>query len=191
MKTPSIHRSLPFVMIASLMTPSFGEVTDEQPTPEAIADHRPLKVDPENILSVRQYRIGYGDTCVFITIPEQQAVVKLVIDHAKPEFPVAGQVFLFAEETDEESLAHWINNQHSCALYPGVPRPVFTGRLPEGGIVVVESEKIGDATGPVDRAPYHDYRVKLTVADHAEPGQYALQAFEMETKVYLKLTPDP
>ncbi len=187
MKIPFIHSSLPFVILASLMTPSFGEVANEPPTPEVAADVRPLKIDTKNILSVRQFRIGFGDTLVFIPIPEQHAVIQLRIDHTRPEFPVVGRISLFAEGTDGEALAKWINNQHSCALHMDVPKPVFTGSLPDGGIVVVESEKIGEAAGHLDGAPYHDYRVKLAVAAHAEPGQYALEAFEMETNVYLKL----
>jgi len=190
MKTPSIQGSLPIAILVSLMTPSFAQAANDPPVPEVKAETRSLKVDPKKVRTARNNQLGFTDTLVFIPIPEQHAVIQLRIDHTRPEFPVFGRVSLFAEGTDEESLAKWINNQHSCALHMDVPKPVFTGSLPDGGIVVVESEKVGEAAGHLDGAPYHDYRVKLTVAAHAEPGQYALEAFEMVTNVYLKLTPE-
>ena len=104
------------------------------------------------------------------------------------DFATTGKVVLFAANADDESIDKWINNQHSCGLFPDVAEPVFTGKLPDGSCTVTERKKIGEAAGPTDNAPFHDYLVKLAVKAHTEPGQYTLEAFETEAEVYLKIT---
>jgi len=188
MKTRILLRSIPFAILAALMSPAFADEPDAQPVPVAPAPAlRQINVEGAKFDHVRHFLGGFRNTIVFITIPEQQAVVKLVVDPTSREFPTMGQVILFTQDTNAEMIAKWINNQHSCGLFPDVAEPVFTGNLPEGCCVVIDREKVGEAIGPMDQAPYHDYKLKISVKAHTEPGRYSLQAFEIETAAYLKI----
>jgi len=188
MKTQPSLRIIPFAILASLMSPAFAEAPEVQPAPSAPAGApRALEVEGAKIDHVRQYLHGFGHSLVFITIPEQKAVVKLHVSNTTRDFSTSGQVILFAPDADADKIAGWINNQHSCGLFPEVAEPVFTDNLPEDGFTLIDSAKVGEATGPTDHAPYHDYKVKIGVKAHAAPGQYSLKAFEIETGVFLKV----
>jgi hypothetical protein len=183
MKTPLIRRFIPFVVLTALMCPVMAD-DPAAAAPNAQAAARPLNTEGARMFEVRNYRTGPGRTQVFMVVAEQQAVVKLVIDDTN----TAGSVTLFAPETTEEAIGKWINNQHSCALYGDAPRPVFTGKLPDDACTILNTQKIGELAATIDDTPHHDYLVKLAVKAHEEPFQYTLEAFEVETKVYLKVS---
>ncbi len=188
MKKQQLRQLIPFAILTALLCPVMA---DETPLPSPnlpTTAARPLNTEGARMVQVRNYLTGLGDTRVFLILAEQNAVVKLVIDHTTRDFATTGSVILFAPETTEESIDKWVNNQHSGALYRNVPKPVFTGKLPDDGCTITESKKVGELTGPVDNAPYHDYRVKLAVKGHQEAGKYTLEAFEIEAKVYLEIS---
>lgn len=187
MKTKALFRSIPIAILAATMSPISADESHGEAAPPAAAASRPLKIDGAEIKQVRHYLHGLGDTQIFIQIPEQHAVVKIFLPQSNREFPATGQVILFAPGTHAEGIAGWINNQHSCGLFPDVPKPIFTGQLPDGSVTVVEKEKTGEAVGPMDQATYEDYKVKVAVKAHAVPGKYTLEAFELESNVYLKV----
>ena len=87
--------------------------------------------------------IGPRNTLIFYTFVDQQAILSLTIDNKDESFPVSGRVLLFDEETTEEGLKKWINNQHSDGLYPDIPDPIFTKVLPEGSCVVTAHKQLG------------------------------------------------
>jgi hypothetical protein len=187
MKTRLFSPIIPLALLFALLSPAIAEETSDKPAAVAAAV-RPLKVEGAKIEKLRHYLGGFGNTQMFIRIPGQKAIVHLNIDHTNRDFATTGKVVLFAADADDESIDKWINNQHSCGLFPDVAEPVFTGKLPDGSCTVTERKKIGEAAGPTDNAPFHDYQVKLAVKAHTEPGQYTLEAFETEAEVYLKIT---
>jgi hypothetical protein len=187
MKKQPLRQLIPFAIISALICPLMaGEASTPLPNLAAAAP-RSLSTRDARMVEVRNYQLGPGDTQVFLILAEQNAVVRLRIDHTTRDFATTGSVMLFPLDTTEEEIDKWINNQHSDALHRDVPRPVFTGKLPDDGFAITESEKVGERTGPLDQSLYHDYKVKLAVKAHKEAGQYTLEAFEIEAKVYLKI----
>lgn len=187
MKNHPFPRIIPLAILTALMCPAIAEPSATPPPAAPAAAGRPIKIEGAKIQKVRHYLNGFGNTQLFITIPGQSAVLHLFIDHTSREFASSGKVVLFAPGTADEAIGLWINNQHSCGLFPDVPEPVFTGQLPDGTCVVTESKKVGEVANPTDNSPFHDYQVKLSVKAHAAPGQYTLEAFETEAEVYLKI----
>lgn len=190
MKKQPLRQLIPFAILTALMCPVMADETPPPPpSPNipAIAA-RTLNTEGARMVEVRNNLTGFGDTQVFLVLADQDAVVRLRIDHTTPDFATTGSVILFAPETTEEAINKWVNNQHSDALHRGVPKPVFTGKLPDDSFTITKARKVGKRTGPVNNATYHDYRMNLAVKAHEEAGKYTLEAFEIEAKVYLQIS---
>ncbi|MFU8847088.1 MAG: hypothetical protein ACNA77_00020 [Opitutales bacterium] len=188
MKKQPLRQLIPFVILSALICPVMADESPA-PAPNIPANAaRPLDTEAARMVQIRNHLMGFGDTLVFLVLAEQDAVVRLRIDHTTPDFTTTGSVILFAPETTKEAIDKWVNNQYSDALYRNVPKPVLTSKLPDDGYTMIESKKVGERTGPADNAPYHDYLVKLAVKAHEEAGKYTLKAFEIEAKVYLKIS---
>lgn len=188
MKKQPLRQLIPFAILSALMCPVMADAPPA-PAPNIPANAaRSLDTEGARMVQVRNHLTGFGDTQVFLVLAEQDAVVRLRIDHTTCDFATTGSVILFAPGTAEEAIDKWVNNPYSDALYRNVPKPVFTGKLPDGGCTITEAKKVGERTGPVDNAPYHDYRVKLAVKAHEKAGKYTLKAFEIKAKAYLKIS---
>ncbi len=186
MKKQPFRKLIPFAMLTALMCPVMA---DEAPAADANAQAAParaLDTEGARMFEVQNYRMGPGRTQMFLVMAEQDAVVRLVIDNTTTDFATAGTVVLFAPGTGAEAINKWINNQYSCALHRDVPEPVFTSGLPDDGFTITKARKVGERTGPLDNATFHDYRMNLAVKAHEEAGKYTLKAFDVEAKVFLK-----
>ncbi len=149
---------------------------------------RTLKIDNAKKLEVRHSMIGYRDTLLFYTFGSQKAVLRLHIENKTEPFKVTGIVYLFAPETSEEDLEKWLNNQHSDGLFPDIPEPVQTVKLPEKTCSVIASEDLGEKKQEHSGERFRDYKVKLSVKAHEAKGIFKLQKFEDVTGVYVKQT---
>ena len=131
---------------------------------------------------------GYRDTLIFYSFADQQTVLKLQIDNQAGNFPIAGTLYFFAPETTADGLAKWINNQHSDALYPDVPKPVSSHQLPADFGRVTERQAVGeqkgDPTGQGRKFQRHDVTFTLD-AVKSDDGDFHLSAYEDSTRVYL------
>lgn len=136
---------------------------------------------------VRHSMLGIRDTLLFYTFAEKCAVLVLRIDNKSAPLPVAATVHLFAPSTPAEDLGKWVNNQHSDGLFPDVPAPVTTIKLPDGTATVTAREKVGQEKQTLNEDVFADYKVKLTVKEHREAGKFHLPAFEDQVNVFVKI----
>ena len=139
-------------------------------------------------LEVRHSMIGYRNTLLFYTFKDQQAILTLSIGNTDETFPVTGKIHLFDDATTDEGLTKWINNQHSDALFPDVPTPIFTGELPEGSCKVTSHKQTGTSENPspISPATFKNYEVKLSVKEHAIDKKVKLSAFTDTALVHVK-----
>jgi len=154
-------------------------------TPPVAAD-RILDGKKAHKQEVRHSMIGFRNTLLFYTFKDQQAILTLSIGNTDETFPVKGKLHLFDPATTEEDLKKWINNQHSDALFPDVPTPVFTGKLPEGSCRVTSHKQTGMSKSPTGPATFTNYEVKLSVKEHAIDKKVKLSTFTDTAKVHVK-----
>jgi hypothetical protein len=133
---------------------------------------------------VRESQIGYRDTLLFYTFPDQKSVLKLQIGNKDKSFPMAGEIYVFADSVKADDLKKWINNQHSDGIYPDVPEPVSTHKIPETACKVT-SHKLIDRTKQ-DFGEFDNYSVAFDVKDYADKKGVALKGFSDTAKVYVK-----
>lgn len=138
---------------------------------------------------VRHSMIGQRDTLLFYTFPKQAAVLVLNIANSNAALLVGGTVHLFAPGTPAEALAKWVNNQHSDGLFPDIPKPILSFKLPEGTCTITERELVGQEKSPIREDVFADYKVKLTVKEHRVEGKYRLPGFADEANVFMKSEP--
>lgn len=135
-------------------------------------------------LEVTASQIGFRDTLIFYTFKDLKAVLKLQIDNKDKTFPMTGTVYLFAENVDGEGLSKWLNNQHSDGLYPEVPVPITTQKIPAGVCKVTSNKFIEPVKQPFGE--YDSYAVTFAVADATDKKTYAVKGFTGMTRVYVK-----
>lgn len=134
---------------------------------------------------VRHSMIGPRDTLLFYSLAEQAAVLVVNISSKAP-LSATATIHLFAPGTKAEALGKWVNNQHSCGLFPDVPEPILSSKLPEDTCAVTARELVGRENSPQGEDVFADYKVKFTVKEHRVEGKYSLAAFGDEAGVFVK-----
>jgi len=150
------------------------------------AAERKLAVADAKKIQIRHSMMGVRDTLLFYDFADQRAVLVLRIDNRNDTFPVSGTVYLFDPETTAENLERWINNQHSDGLFPDVPTPAVTSKLPAGICSVTSRKVLGDTKEGPDDTVFRDYQVTVSVKEHRVAGRFRLEAFTDDANVYLK-----
>lgn len=146
---------------------------------------KPLKVTKSTEkLEVRESQIGYRDTLLFYTFADQNAVLKLQIGNKDKSFPMAGTIYIFADSVKEDDLKKWLNNQHSDGLFPDVPEPISTHKIPKTSCNVT-SHKMIDRSKQ-EFGEYDNYSVTFDVKDYADKKNVALKGFSDTAKVHVK-----
>jgi hypothetical protein len=135
-------------------------------------------------VEVRDSQIGYRDTLLFYSFADRMAVLMLQIGNKDQSFPMAGTIHVFADSVKKEDLEKWINNQHSDALYPDVPEPKSTHKLP-GESCKVTSRKVIDRSKQMF-GEFDNYSVTFEVKDYSDNKGVALKGFSDTAKVYVK-----
>lgn len=153
---------------------------------KADATERKLDIATAARFEVRMSQIGMRNTLVFYTFTDQKAVLRLLIDNKDTTFPVSGSIHIFADSTTKEDLDKWINNQHSCGLYPDVPEPTLTQPLPAGQCSVTAHKALQKEKNPVGEDMYQDYEVTLTCKPYTLEGKLSLNGFTQKSWVYVK-----
>ena len=163
----------------------------------ATASARDLDVAAESAKKqeIRYGQIGPRDTVIFYTFGKQDAVLQLNIKHAGGKFSLSGKMQLFKEGTGAEGMAKWVNNQHSCGLFPDVPKPTAV-ELPAEACAVVESKLLGvKAVGggrvapqPGQEPKFEDHSLKIQVSDLKMDG-FRLKGFTLDTGAFVRVGP--
>jgi len=135
-------------------------------------------------LEVQHSQIGYRDTLVFYTFKDQNAVLALQIDNKDESFPIAGTIYVFADSVKEDDLKKWLNNQHSDGIFPEVPEPIITHKIP-AKFCNVTSHKLIDRSKQVF-GEYDNYTVTFDVKDYADKKSITLKGFSDTAKVHVK-----
>jgi len=135
---------------------------------------------------VRHSMMGMRDTLLFYTFAEKSAVLVLNIGNKDAAMSVTGTVHLFAAGTTVEDLGKWINNQHSDGLFPDVPKPSLSSKLPDGTCTVTARELTGHEKQPDGKNSFGDWKIKLSVKEQRVEGKFHLPAFEDEANVFVK-----
>lgn len=149
---------------------------------------RSLEKDQAKRTEVRYSQIGPRNTLLFYTYESQQAILKLSIDNKDTTFPISGAIYLFDTGTTAEDLAKWVNNQHSCGLYPEVPKPVEIIQLPEEICSVTKAGVNREgATSPMGDS-FEDHKVGIAVKDHKVSGKFDLKEFKDQSGVFVRVS---
>jgi hypothetical protein len=97
---------------------------------------------------------------------------------------MAGTVYVFAESVGEDDLKKWLNNQHSDGLFPDVPEPIETYKLPTIACKVM-SHKLVDRSKQ-SFGEYDIYSVAFEVKDYSDKKGVALMGFADTAKVSIR-----
>jgi len=155
----------------------------------ATATARDLDVAAAKKEEIRHGQIGPRDTLIFYTFAKEDAVLQLNIQHAAGKFTLSGRMLLFKEGTGAEAIGKWINNQHSCGLFPDVPNPEATVALPAEACAVTESKiKEGGPQNSPMGDKFEDYALKVQVSDLKMEG-FRLKGFTLDTSAFVKIGP--
>jgi hypothetical protein len=158
----------------------------------SLASARDLDIAGDKVTKneIRHGQIGPRDTIIFYTFANDAAVLQLNIKEQGGKFVLSGKMQLFAEGTNAEQMGKWINNQHSCGLFPDVLEPKASVALPADSCIVLESkikdgkkignERIGDT--------FDDYALKIKLADIEGKG-FKLKGFTADTSAFVKAGP--
>jgi hypothetical protein len=131
--------------------------------------------------------LGFRNTLVFYTFEKQNVVLKILIDNQDQSFPLSCDLYQFAPTTTEQNLKNWINNQHSDAIFPEVPQPIFTKKLPKGFCKVTASEEIRahDNPGPVP-GKFTEFKVQYSVKARNVGKNIKIPTFADSAKVFVQ-----
>lgn len=156
------------------------------------ASARDLDIAGDNVTKneIRHGQVGPRDTIIFYTFGDEAAVLQLNIKKEGGKFVVSGKMQLFAEGTNAGQMGRWINNQHSCGLFPDVPEPKASVALAAESCTVLESKikdggKIGNELN-ADR--FDEYALKIKIADVEGKG-FKLKGFTADTSTFVKVGP--
>jgi hypothetical protein len=144
-----------------------------------------LEADTTKELQIRHSMLGFRDTLLFYTFPDQQAVLRIDISSKDITLPVTGIVYLFPNTTTDEGIKKWINNQHSDGLFPDIPSPDLIHKLPEGICKAVANKIIGEKKNPPNNQIFTDQEVMIAIKGHELQGQFKLAPFKDRSGIFI------
>ena len=101
--------------------------------------------------------MGPTSTGIYYVFTDKKAVLLVIIDNKNKDFPVSSEIFTFADDVTQKGLEGWVNNQHSDALFPDVPKPLKRHQNPAGSCKVI-SKKLVETT-EIGNKSYEHYSV--------------------------------
>jgi hypothetical protein len=135
-------------------------------------------------LEVRHSQIGYRSTLIFYTFKGQRAVLRLQIGNKDKKFPVSTTLYFFDEKVTGAEMDKWLNNQHSDGLFPDIPNPVASQKIPAQVSSVVSHKLIDQSKEQF--GTYDNHAVVVRVKDYSDEVNFTLKGFKVETKVHIK-----
>lgn len=135
-------------------------------------------------LVVTSSQIGYRNTLLFYTFEDQKIVLKVMVDNQDKKFPVTATIYQFADDASAEGLDKWLNNQHSDGLYPEVPEPLATSKVPADCCKILSQKRVGQEKQPF--GVYDNYSVEFQLKGVPELSGVRLRDFKATASVYIK-----
>lgn len=149
------------------------------------AKERQLEADTTKELQIRHSMLGFRDTLLFYTFPDQQAVLRLHISSKDKTFPVTGILYLFPAKTTDEGIKKWLNNQHSDGLFPEIPSPDLIHELPKGICKAVATKIIGEKKNFPNHQIFTDQDVMIAVKAYELQDQFRLAPFKDQSGIFV------
>ncbi len=168
--------------VALILLATFGMIASADASSK---ETTPLDLKGKNVQrqEVSSSLIGLTSTTVFYTLNDHRVVVVIQIDNTKEGFPVSGKVYEFAKDVTPEGMAKWLNNQHSDGLFPDVPEPKTTVKLPAEACQSLESKALGKKT--VNDTTYNQYSVEIKLSEVKVNEQFRLKKCKDTVNVYV------
>lgn len=135
-----------------------------------------------------EVNVGFGgprNTLIFYTFPEQNAVLKVVIDNKSKKFPVSATLYAFGDDVTAAELKKWLNNQHSDALFPGIPEPATTKKISAEACQSLSHKFIDKTTARFGE--FENYSVSFKLSGVKPVGKLRLKDFSDKATVHLKV----
>lgn len=126
--------------------------------------------------------LGFTSTTLFYTLDDHRVVVVIRIENSKG-FPVSGNVYAFAKDVTAEGIAKWVNNQHSDGLFPDVPEPRTTVKLPAEACQSLQSKLLDKKS--VNGTAYNHYSVEIKLSEVKVNEQFRLKEHKDTVNVYV------
>lgn len=145
-----------------------------------------------NIFSVESYYSAYeyGATQKFHHYLDRQAVLTIRVDNATTDFESAIEIAidLFDENQTIESIAQWMNNAYSDALYANTPEPTSALLLPENKFSITAVNFVNH-TVEASGSEYDNYVLEVQVDDYVILGELdeeiRINGFTTEVSVHV------
>lgn len=136
-------------------------------------------------IEVTHSMIGFRNTLRFYVFEKEKAVLQVQIDNKNTQFQVSAKLYVFPENTTADGLDKWINNQHSCGLFPEVPEPKATHQVPAASCKT-KSNKAGEEVeggGPAGKSTR--YSVVFEIKDVPAFGDIKIKDFSDTANVHV------
>ena len=176
-----LHPRVLCLIVALSTLPVVTHAKPEAPGPKK------LDAKAKNVKRL-EVSVGFGgprNTLIFYTFEDQNAVLKVTIDNKSKKFPVSATLYTFADDVTPEGLKKWLNNQHSDGLFPDVPNPDSTKKLP-ADVCQSLSHKFIDKT-KARLGEFENYTVSFKLSGAKPIGKFHIKDFTDKAKVHLKV----
>jgi hypothetical protein len=107
--------------------------------------------------------MGPTATGIYYVFTDKKAVLLVTINNKNKDFPVSAKIFNFADDTTQQGMDRWVNNQHSDAIFPDVPKPLKTHKIPADVCKVISKKLVN--TSESRGAKYENFSVEFQLKD--------------------------
>jgi len=130
----------------------------------------------------------HRSTLQFYHFEENNAVLLIEFDNQTRDFNRTVNLHLFEDTATTDSIAKWINNQHSDGIYDDAAVPMVTHNLPPDSVSITSTAFVERLVGELGDE-YEKTRIDFTVSNSSEPGSYFLNGFADQSDVYFQTKP--
>lgn len=129
--------------------------------------------------------IGFRDTLRFYEFAEEKAILLVRIDNRDTNFTTTAKLYLFEDGTTAESMAKWVNNQHSDGLFADAPDPKASHGIPPASCKVKAHAIAEQADAP--NGKFTRYTVTFEIKDVPLLGGLSIKGFTDTATVNVKV----
>ena len=178
------------LVVVAILSISCSSVDSSQQIPARQA--KVLSVAAPNVMitNVESYYSlnRFGNTLRIYNFQNEKAILLINVDNITTDFNTSATIHIFADNTNDDSIAKWVNNQHSDALFSDAPSPTQSYEIPANLYSVTYFFLIDQSVG--DRGDtYDNYEIDLLFENYSIAGIFDLERFTTKANVHI-LTSD-